>query len=255
MTERDGMERAAKLMAWRGWCSRREAERLILGGQVTVDGEVLEDPGRRVPLEADIVIQGRGQERLQRQTTVLLHKPVGIVSTQPEGTQTPAWKLLTADRCIDGSAEGVAQVLAKPWTCAVCGRLDQDSRGLLVLSQDGRLAKRITGGSAWKKQYLVTVGVPPGPDHILGLRDMRDLDGEDLLPMQVNLSGTNQLTFILRQGRRHQIRRACAKVGLEVVDLYRERIGPWSIDGLGEGQWRVVSRAEVDAALTPDPEA
>lgn len=252
MTERDGKERAAKLIAWRGLCSRREAERLIIGGQVTVDGVVLKDPGQRVGVDADIVIAGKGQERLNRHATVLLHKPLGIVSTQPEGDQTPAWKLLRSETCTDASAEGVEAVLAKPWTCAVCGRLDQDSRGLLVLSQDGRLAKRITGGHDWEKEYRVVVDRTVDRDDLKALRRLRHLDDQEILPMDVEATGADTLRFVLRQGRKRQIRRACAAIGLTVTDLLRLRIGPWTLDDLGEGWWRTVPRAEVDRALVPD---
>jgi len=247
MTARDGQERIAKLLAHRGLCSRREAERLVVAGAVTVDGDVITDPGRRVRIDADLQIQAAGQQRLARHATVLLHKPRGIVSTQPEGDQVPAWTLLTPGRCVDAEADPT--VLAEPWHCAVCGRLDQDSRGLLVLSQDGRLARLITGSHTWSKHYLVTVDSEPTHRQIEGLRRLRALDDKPLQAMEVTAAGSRLLRFVLREGRKHQIRRSCALVGLDVVDLLRDQIGPWSLGGLAEGQWRVMPRDEVERVL------
>lgn len=256
MTERDGQERIAKLLAHRGLCSRREAERLVIAGLVSVDGAIVQDPGRRVNVDANLQVLEKGQTRLERRVTVLLHKPRGIVSTQPEGDQVPAWTLLTPGRCAD--AEPDPTVLAEPWHCAVCGRLDQDSRGLLVLSQDGVLARVITGTHTWKKYYLVTVDNDPQPHQINALRRLNTLDGKPLQPMRVDLVGERQLRFILREGRKRQIRRTCDMVGLNVVDLLRDRIGPWSLGDLAEGQWQVVPREDVERVISaagpaPDP--
>jgi len=248
MTARDGQERIAKVLAQRGLCSRREAERLVVAGSVLVNGEVITDPGRRIAMNAEIIVAEAGRKRLDRRVTVLFNKPRGIVSTQPEGKQTPAWSLLTPQRCAD--AEPDPTVLAEPWHCAACGRLDQDSRGLLVLSQDGALARLITGSHQWSKEYLVTVDVEPDPRQVSALRKLRALDGRPILPMQVEPVSERQLRFVLHEGRKHQIRRTCSFVGLTVVDLLRERVGPWNLDGLDEGRWRVVPRSEVEMILT-----
>jgi 23S rRNA pseudouridine2604 synthase len=245
MTVQDGKERVAKLIAQKGWCSRREAERLIGAGQVLVDGKLMTNLGERVPVGADIQLKDRGKRHLAELVTVILNKPPGIVSTQPEGDQIPAWKSLTIENCDSPDAEGVDEVLRQPWTCAPCGRLDQDSRGLLVMSQDGKLARLITGGNAWSKRYEVTTDRDPSRAEVAALGNLRRLDADLILPMQVKRVGPRRMTFVLREGRKHQIRRACEAVGLRVEDLQRLQVGPWELGDLPEGRWRMVPRADV----------
>lgn len=243
-------QRVAKIMAQRGMCSRREAERLIEVGAVQVDGVVVREQGCKAAINADIQLNGHGSRRLAAHTTVILHKPVGIVSTQPEHHQTAAWTLLTSERAWgDNDAESVARVLAKPWTMAVCGRLDLESRGLLVLTQNGVLAKRLTGGHGVAKHYWVQVDRQVRPEDLQRLRGAWTLDGHDLLPMQVNQDGPRALRFSLVEGRKHQIRRVCSECGMEVVDLLRDGIGPWRLGKLPEGHWQVVDPAAVAAFL------
>jgi 23S rRNA pseudouridine2604 synthase len=245
MTVQDGKERVAKLIAQKGWCSRREAERLIGAGQVLVNGNVFTNLGERVPVDTVIELKNRGKRHLAELVTVVLNKPTGIVSTQPEGDQIPAFHLLTPENCHTPDAEGVDEVLRQPWTCAVCGRLDQNSRGLLVMSQDGKLARLITGGQAWSKRYEVTTDRDPTRAEVIQLGELRRLDAEDILPMEVKRVNPRRLTFVLREGRKHQIRRACMAVGLAVEDLLRVQVGPWGLDDCPEGKWRMVPRAEV----------
>jgi 23S rRNA pseudouridine2604 synthase len=249
--------RLAKLMAQRGLCSRREAERLILAGMVEVDGRVVNTTAEPVPAHAKIVIVGQGRRWLDTKITVLMHKPAGIVSTMPEGEQVPAWQLLTKDRLHDpaGRAEHqtVERVLAKPWLLSVAGRLDKDSRGLLVMTTDGRLVKGITGGTTISKQYRVTVDQPVTKRLLERLNGPRQLDGKPLLPMRVEGAvGGTQLTFTLREGRKHQIRRVCQEEGLKVLDLLRDRIGEWGLGDLPEGQWCIVP--SVLKPERPEPE-
>jgi 23S rRNA pseudouridine2604 synthase len=249
MTIRDGQERVAKLIAQKGWCSRREAERLIGAGQVLVNGKVVQDQGLRVDVDADITLKDRGRRHLDQLVTVILNKPTEIVSTQPEGDQVPAWTLLTPGNCMTPDDPSVEEVYGQPWTLAVCGRLDQNSRGLLVMRQDGKLARLITGGHAWKKYYNVTVNKILKPDHLRQLQVLRQIDQEPILPMEVTRTGTYNLRFVLREGRKHQIRRACTAVGLIVTDLIRVQVGPWELGDCPEGKWRLVPRTEVQAQI------
>jgi 23S rRNA pseudouridine2604 synthase len=249
----DGI-RLAKVMADRGLCSRREAERLIAAGQVVVDGTVIAEQGVRIRPDAEIRLDQRGQRWMDAKVTVVLHKPVGIVSTQPEDDQVPAWKLLTADR-LQGPADPVQvrRICDQPWFLNVAGRLDRDSRGLLLLSSDGVLGRLITGGQKVAKTYAVTCDRPVSPAALTALNGRLELDGERLLPMEVNrrMGGPAALRFVLREGRNRQIRRCCELVGLRVIDLCREAIGGLTLGDLPEGQWRVVSAADR-AALSPD---
>lgn len=237
----------AKIMAHRGLCSRREAERLIEAGEVRVDGVVIK-LGATCSPEADIVVGRRGQGWLADRVTVLLHKPTGIVSTQPEGEQVPAWKLLT-EANLSGEADPrlVAKIVAEPWYMAVAGRLDRDSRGLLVLTTDGVLAKRITGGGSGapiRKRYLVTTDRTATESQLARLRGPLMLDGKRLEPMKIERAGA-QLRFELVEGRKHQIRRVCRDVGLDVTDLLRDGIGPWTLAGLPEGRWKLVDGSKL----------
>ncbi len=240
-------ERVAKLMASRGLCSRREAERLIEQGLVRVDGVVVREQGSKAPPDADIRIAPAGAAHLAAQVTIVLHKPVGNVSTQPDEGQTPAWELVTARRAhgvVDPAA--VARATAEPWTLAVAGRLDRASHGLLVMTQDGSVARRIVGGQGVEKCYLVHTAETATETQIRKLRGRLSLDEQPLLPMQVERAADEALRFTLVEGRKHQIRRLCRRVGLSVVDLFRTAIGPLAIGDLPEGKWRVVRPEELE---------
>ena len=248
-------ERVAKLMANRGLCSRREAERLIEQGLVSVDGVVVREQGCKARPDADIQVAPGGAIQLASLLTILLHKPVGIVSTQPDGGQTPAWKLVTASS-VHGTVERetLTQIIAAPWTLAVAGRLDRASRGLLVMTQDGTVARRIIGGHGVEKCYRVRTAEPATDAQIRKLRGSLDLDGEPLQPMRVERVADDALRFVLVEGKKHQIRRLCRRFGLAVVDLFRTAVGPLDIGDLPEGRWRV-ARPEELARLRMDGRA
>lgn len=245
-------QRVAKLMAGRGLCSRREAERLILAGEVTVDGTLVLEPGHKAPLDAVIRVSANAEAGLASKLTVVLHKPVGIVSTQPEAGQVPAWKLLRTDSVageIDPST--LARVLAKPSALSVAGRLDRASRGLLVLTEDGTVARRIIGGHSIKKSYRVRMSDPVNDAQLRKLGGAMSLQGRTLLPMEVRRIGPDLLRFVLVEGRKHQIRLVCRKVGLSVVDLCREAVGPLRLGDLPAGKWRLATRDEIASLLRP----
>lgn len=240
-------ERVAKLMANRGLCSRREAERLIEQGAVAVDGVVVREQGCKAPPDADIRIAAGGVAELAAQVTILLHKPIGVVSTQPEAGQTPAWKLVTRARAHGaGESTALARATNEPWRLAVAGRLDRASRGLLVMTQDGSVARRIIGGHGVEKCYLVRTAEPPTDLQIRKLRGRLSLDDQPLLPMRVERVAEDTLRFVLVEGKKHQIRRLSRRFGLTVVDLFRVAIGPLAIGDLPEGQWRLARAGELE---------
>jgi 23S rRNA pseudouridine2604 synthase len=244
-------ERVAKLMARRGLCSRREAERLIEQGLVLVDGVAVREQGCKAPTDADIRVAPGAAAHLAAQLTVLLHKPVGIVSTQPEAGQTPAWRLVTAQRAygeVDRTA--VSRAAAEPWTLSVAGRLDRASRGLLVMTQDGTVARRIVGGEGVEKSYLVRIAGAATDAQIRKLRGRILLDGRALQPMRVERVADDTLRFVLVEGKKHQIRRVCRHVGLSVLDLFRSAIGPLAIGDLPEGRWRLARPEEIKRLRT-----
>jgi 23S rRNA pseudouridine2604 synthase len=242
----DTQQRVAKLMAARGLCSRREAERLIDAGCVVVNGEVVRQQGAKAADDARIEITGAGTTLLGGRATVMLNKPIGLVSAQPEPGQKPAWTLIRA-ATQRGSVDPELRdrLVAEAEQLSVAGRLDRASRGLLVLTQDGTVARRIIGGNGVEKAYLVAVTPAPRDEQIRKLNGPMRLDGIALRPMQVTRAGAAGLRFVLVEGRKHQIRRCCRTVGLEVTDLQRIAVGPLRLGDLPEGCWRVVSEDEI----------
>jgi len=238
-------------MANRGLCSRREAERLIAAGQVSVDGVVVREQGCKASPDAVIEISPDTSSTLGGRLTVILHKPVGIVSTQPQADQVPAWKLIGNDT-VQGriDSETLASIARKPERFSVAGRLDRASRGLLVLTEDGRVAKRLISGHEVEKTYLVRVAEVVRDEQLRKLRGSMTLDGEPLLPMRAERVSANSIRFVLVEGRKHQIRRVCRRVGLNVTDLLREAVGPFRLEGLPEGRWRLATSKELESLYT-----
>jgi 23S rRNA pseudouridine2604 synthase len=252
--DRPGEQRIAKLMAARGMCSRREAERLIAAGQVSVDGVVVVGQGGKARPDARIEIAAAGRETLGASLSVVLHKPIGVVSTQPSPRQLPAWKLLRRETAVGVPGRALERVLADPQSFAAAGRLDRASRGLLLLTQDGTLARRVIGGNQVVKQYLVRTELPATDGQVAKLNGRMRLDDRELLPMRVHRDADGALHFALREGRKQQIRRCCKHVGLQVVDLLRVAIGPVQLGDLPAGRWRLLT-VEEDAALRGSPAA
>jgi 23S rRNA pseudouridine2604 synthase len=241
----DGAEpqRINKWLAQQGVCSRREAEALIADGVVFIDGARVDDPGRKIEPGQTLELKRGGDAGL----TLVLNKPVGFVSAQPEHGQTPAARLLTRANFVgDGSAPQVGRLSLAP-----LGRLDQDSRGLLLLSDDGVLAKAVIGPqSTLDKEYRVRVNGAVTERKLALLRHGLTLDGRTLKPATVTQMRDGALRFVLLEGRKRQIRRMCALVDLEVADLQRIRIGPLKLGELPEGRWRALRADERSALLS-----
>lgn len=236
----DAPVRVNKWLGQTGVCSRREAEGLIANGLVTIDGEVVADAGRKIAPGQTLILNDRAEAALAAGVTILLNKPVGYVSGQPEPGKTPAVRLLTpANRMGDGAAP------ARDASLPPIGRLDEDSRGLLLLSSDGVVAKAVIGPqSDLDKEYLVVVDGAVTEARLSRLRHGLELDGRQLKPARVTQVQGQQLRFVLKEGRNRQIRRMCDLVGLEVVDLQRVRIGPLRLSDLPEGRWRHLTTDE-----------
>jgi 23S rRNA pseudouridine2604 synthase len=242
----DGAEaqRVNKWLAGEGVCSRREAEALIAKGLVLIDGERVDDPGRKIEPGQTIEV---GEARSRPQLSVVINKPVGIVSAQPEGDQIPAARLLTRTSLVGKPTN----MPTKRTRLAPLGRLDQDSRGLLLLSEDGVLAKAVIGPeSKLDKEYVVRVEGRVTDKKLTLLRYGLMLDGRQLKPAKVSEVEPQLLRFVLLEGRNRQIRRMCELVELDVVDLLRIRIGPLALGDLPEGRWRPLSAEERTALIT-----
>lgn len=232
-------ERLSKIMAQRGLCSRREADRYIERGLVFVDGVRITELGTKISPDAKVELSQEGLARQQTQVTILLNKPVGYVSGQPEDGYKPAASLINASSRWknDQSPRKFNSTQLKGLEPA--GRLDIDSNGLLVLTQDGRIARKIIGeNSHVDKEYLVRVTGQLSADGLKLLNHGLSLDDKKLKPAQVSWQNEDQLCFILNEGKKRQIRRMCELVGLKVVGLKRVRIGKVVLGNLPPGQWR-----------------
>jgi len=236
-------QRVNKWLASEGVCSRREAEELIASGLVSIDGARVAEPGRKIERGQTIEVADAGGSA---KISIAINKPVGLVSAQPEGDQIPAARLLTRANLV-GASDNMP---TSRTSLAPLGRLDQDSRGLLLLSEDGVLAKAVIGEeSKLDKEYLVGVRGQITDRKLALLRHGLQLDGRQLKPAKVAVTEPYRLRFVLTEGRNRQIRRMCELVELEVVDLLRIRIGPLQLDDLPEGKWRALTSSERDALI------
>ncbi|NIF77074.1 pseudouridine synthase [Paraburkholderia sp. Cy-641] len=249
-----GMLRLSKLMSKLGLCSRREADEWIEKGWVMVDGERIDTLGTKVFPDQRIDIDPAAEAAQSSQVTVLIHKPVGLVSGQAEDGYQPAITLVTPENRWEGDRSDIRFAVSHLRQLAPAGRLDIDSTGLLVLTQDGRIAKQLIGGhSDVDKEYLVRVAYGEHTvdveshfpaDKLALLCHGLSLDDVQLKPAQVNWQNGEQLRFVLREGRKRQIRRMCELVGLEVIGLKRVRMGRVVLGALPPGQWRYLSEDE-----------
>ncbi len=238
-------QRVNRWLAQSGVCSRREAEALIGEGLVYIDGERVEDAGRKITPGQTLTLTDKAEGRLEG-FTAILNKPVGYVSGQPEPGYTPAVRLLTRAALL-----GESQIIPDArMSLPPLGRLDLDSHGLLILSNDGVLAKAVIGPqSELDKEYVVRVAGRIDEPTLARLRYGLALDGRQLRRARVSVIEGQVLRFVLDEGRNRQIRRMCELVGLRVMDLMRVRIGPLPLDDLPEGRWRVMTAAERDAMV------
>ncbi len=231
-------------MSERGMCSRREADDYIARGWVYVDGQRVEELGTRADPAAKITLDKR--TAAIHKVTILVNKPIGYVSGQAESGYRPAVALVKPDNHYAQDTSKTRFVRQHLKGLAPAGRLDIDSTGLLVLTQDGRIAKRLIGrDSALEKEYLVRVQGKLSEKGLRLLNHGLELDGKPLKPAKVSWLNEDQLRFVLREGRKRQIRRMCELVGLKVTGLKRVRIGSVKLGKLPAGQWRYLGESET----------
>jgi 23S rRNA pseudouridine2604 synthase len=231
--------RVSKLMSAQGLCSRREADSYIERGWVLVDGVPVTELGTKIYPHQHITLTKAAQAGQQARVTILLNKPIGYVSGQPEPGYKPAASLIDAASHFSGDRAPRKFSPMHLRGLAPAGRLDIDSQGLLVLTQDGRIAKQLIGeDSPVEKEYLVRVEGALDKSGLALLNHGLSLDGEALKPAEVRWQNKDQLRFVLRQGKKRQIRRMCELVGLKVTGLKRVRIGNVALGDLPPGKWR-----------------
>lgn len=256
-----GEIRLNKRMADLGLCSRREADEWIARGWVLVNGQPAV-MGQPVPPDAQVEVLPQARHQQAGQVTILLHKPVGYVSGLPEDGHESAAVLIKPQSHWRDDRSGRRFEAVHTRGLAPAGRLDIDSTGLLVLTQDGRVARTLIGeDSGVEKEYLVRVHwAPNGPkgagvvtqdvqavfpaERLALLRHGLSLDDQPLRPAQVDWQNPEQLRFVLTEGKKRQIRRMCEQVGLHVVGLKRIRIGRVMLGNLPVGQWRYLRADE-----------
>ena len=181
----------------------------------------------------------------RRQVTILLNKPLGYVSGQPEPGCIPAVSLIRPENQYSPSFGDALFSFAHLKGLAPAGRLDVYSTGLLVLTQDGRVARQLVGETSdIEKEYLVRIEGTLDDMKLALLKHGLSLDGKPLKPAKVEPINADQLRFILNEGRKRQIRRMCELVGLRVVGLKRVRIGSVRLGRLPLGKWRYLSKDE-----------
>jgi 23S rRNA pseudouridine2605 synthase len=224
--------RLVKYLAHAGVASRRAAEKLIAAGRVSVDGEIVADPARDVDAGDRVRVDGRELKGPERRVTFAVHKPAGVVSTARDTHGRP-----TVLDLVD--AEGLRLYPV--------GRLDADSSGLLLLTNDGELANRLTHPSfEVAKTYRATLaGAPIGDDALARLREGVQLDDGPTAPAQVRRVGGREIELTIHEGRNRQVRRMCAAVGHPVLALRRVSFGPLALDGLAEGEHRRLDEHEL----------
>jgi 23S rRNA pseudouridine2604 synthase len=207
--------------------------------------KVVDVLGTRIAPEARIEVSKAAEKHQSEIVTILLHKPVGYVSGQAEDGYEPAVVLVHPDN--QWEEDPVRKTFQRGFLkgLAPAGRLDIDSTGMLVLTQDGRVARQLIGeDSTTEKEYLVRVEGGLSAEGLKKLNFGLELDGVPLKPAKVSWQNEDQLRFVLREGKKRQIRRMCELVGLHVVGLKRVRIGSVTLGKLPVGQWRYLRPGE-----------
>jgi 23S rRNA pseudouridine2605 synthase len=223
--------RLVKFLAHSGVASRRRAEEIIAAGRVTVGGELVRDPARDVGEGDDVRVDGEAVGVEAREVWAV-HKPVGVVSTARE----------------PGGRTAVVELVDSEARLYPVGRLDVDSSGLLLLTNDGELANRLTHPRyEVPKTYRVELRRPPDEGDLRRLATGVELDDGHTAPAEVRRLGEREIEVVLREGRNRQLRRMAEAVGNEVVALRRVRFGPVELGGLGAGEGRRLGAAEVEA--------
>lgn len=233
--------RLSKLLSERNICSRREADRYIAAGLVTVNGDVVSELGIKVSPDAEIQLLAQAQKMQEQKVTILLNKPIGYVSSQPEKGYPSALDLITPQNQYRKGGKRTVFHPSHLRKLSAAGRLDIDSKGLLVLTQDGSLVKKLIGeDSNIEKEYLVRVEGNITTQALQKLKSGLRMDKKALKPAKVAQIEPGLLQIVLVEGKKRQIRRMCEQVGLRVTSLKRMRIAHYVLGDIPEGKWRYI---------------
>jgi 23S rRNA pseudouridine2605 synthase len=224
--------RLAKFLAHAGLASRRAAERLIAEGRVSLEGQTVTDPARDVDERSRVAVDGRFVKGPQARVTYALHKPVGVVSTARDTHSRPTVVELVPEQDL---------------RLYPVGRLDADSSGLILITNDGELANHLTHPRFQvPKTYRAKLGGGPLQEAVLArLREGVVLEDGPTAPAQARRLGEHELELTIHEGRNRQVRRMCAAVDRPVLALRRVSFGPLRLDGLREGHYRRLDEHEL----------
>jgi len=241
--------RISKILSELGLCSRREADKYIEQGLVLLDGKVVNELGTKACRSQKVELLKKARLNQSLKATIILNKPVSYISHLDDDKEfTPASSLITPDNYYNLNIETTSNrnPVFNREGLAPAGRLDIDSSGMLVLTQDGRIAKKIIGEESAdiEKEYLVRVKGTITDEDMKLLNHGLTLDDYELKPAKVSWQNEDQLNFVLIEGRNRQIRKMCELVGLKVNGLKRVRIGNVRLNDLPEGKWRFLSEEE-----------
>lgn len=223
-------ERLQKLISAAGLCSRRKAEDLLASGRVTVNGAVASIGDKADPENDVVAVDGVVLKKTAAHTYIMLNKPRGYVTTLSDEKDRPT------------VAELVKDCPARVWPV---GRLDMDSEGLLIMTDDGDLTHRLTHPSHnIQKEYHVRV-TGDIPQALPLLHQPMEVDGETMIADHVEQTGNQTLVIVIHQGKNRQVRRMCAAAGLTVTRLIRVREGELLLGNLRKGDWRLLDQEEI----------
>lgn len=217
-------------MSEKGLASRREAERFIMRGLVTLNGKVVREMGVQIdPVKDKVALLPAAGKALGKKMTVIIYKPRDIVSSREKNEGKTIYELFPRFTKLN-----------------IIGRLDKASEGLLMLTDDGVIAKAVTGEAHLiEKEYKVTVREDVNAGRLKIFERGIEIDGEMTLPAKIQWIDKHNFKIILREGRRHQIRRMCEHLHLTVTRLSRLRIGPVTLGHMNPGEFRLLSAKEI----------
>lgn len=224
--------RINKFLASTGLCSRRQADELLRSGRVTINGKKAE-LGDQVEGTEIIQVNGKEVKPISEKIYIAFHKPYGVIcTTDPNATNN------------------IIDYLKFPSRIFPIGRLDVESSGLILLTNDGEIVNKISKAqNRFEKEYVVTVDKAVTPLALKKLAEGVIILGRKTLPAKVEKISPNQFIITIIQGMNRQIRRMCEAVGYEVNILKRVRIHNITLDGLGRGKWRHLTPEEVQTLL------
>lgn len=214
-------------LAKSGIASRRHCEELIRRGSVSVNGRVVTDMGVQVdPTRDHVTYQGRRVEPSQKKVLIMFHKPAGVLSTMQRGRER---------------GKTLAEAINYPGRLFPVGRLDRDTTGLILLTNDGDLAQKLSHPRyEHEKEYQVTLSTTPTVEQIQRLNQPFMIEGYQTQPAKVASIKPNVLRFVLKEGRKRQIREMCRQTKLHITQLTRVRVGSYRLGNLAPGQWQVI---------------